>query len=179
MVWISNLLLSYLENVKNKATTLLFLWGHKKILQSKHRHTWRDSFRIIFRWSLHVYKNQTRQTKSKHKNFSNQLSCSVVMLLLISNICFVSMHLILVSNSHSVKQIFMWTGFSSKCLHEKFYLQGLEGLAVNKRKNHMSVIIAVNTGTLIPTPLTQTGLQSSLCYFTFYFIYYWFLLSLW
>lgn len=53
----------------------------------------------------------------------------------------------------------------------EFYLQGLEGLAVNKRKNHMSVIIAVNTGTLIPTPLTQTGLQSSLCYFTFYFIY--------
>lgn len=41
----------------------------------------------------------------------------------------------------------------------------------------MSVIIAVNTGTLIPTPLTQTGLQSSPCYFTFYFIYYWFLLT--
>lgn len=178
MVWISNLLLSYLENVKIKPLHYNFYEDtNKSSNPSTNRHTWRAPFRIIFRWSLHVYKNQTRQTKSKQKNFSNRLSCSVVMLLLISNICLVSMHLILVSNSHSVKQIFMWTDFSSKCLHEKFYLQGLEGLAVNKRKNHMSVIIAVNTGTLIPTPLTQTGLQSSLCYFTFYFIYYW--LSLW
>lgn len=39
MVWISNLLLSYLENVKNKATTLQFLWGHKQILQSKRKQT--------------------------------------------------------------------------------------------------------------------------------------------
>lgn len=115
MVWISNLLLSYLENVKNKATTLQFLWGHKQILQSKRKQTHlKGSFQD------HLQVKSSYLQKSKHKNFSNQLSCSVVMLLLISNICFVSMHLILVSNSHSVKQIFMWTRFSSKCLHEKF-----------------------------------------------------------
>lgn len=167
MVWISNLLLSYLENVKNKATTLQFLWGCKQILQSKYKQT---HLKGSFQHHLQV-KSSCLQKSDQTDKISNQLSCSVVMLLLISNICLVSMHLILVSNSHSVKQIFMWTRFSSKCLHEKFYLQGLEGLAVNKRKNHMSVIIAVNTRTLIPTPLTQTGLQSSPCYFTFYFIY--------
>lgn len=125
MVWISNLLLSYLENVKKKKKKPLhynfYEDTNKSSNPSTNRHTWWAPFRIIFRWSLHVYKNQT---KSKHKNFSDQLSCSLVMLLLISNtlpvICFVYMHLILASNSRSVKQIFMWTGFSSKCLHEKF-----------------------------------------------------------